>query len=106
MNNFPSQLSGGEQQRVALARAIVNGPEILIADEPTGNLDTKTGNEIIDLLKKMNEEDGVTVICSTHDPKMLRSSDRICWMLDGQLDKISSQAEFNLEQMKNDTQGR
>lgn len=106
IHHKPFELSGGQCQRVAVARALVNKPSVILADEPTGNLDTKTGNEIIDLLKKMNEEDGVTVICSTHDPKMLRSSDRICWMLDGQLDKISSQAEFNLEQMKNDTQGR
>lgn len=102
----PFELSGGQQQRVAVARALVNRPSVILADEPTGNLDTKTGNEIIDLLKEMNREDGVTVVCSTHDPKMLRTSDRICWMLDGRLDKISSQADFRLDQMKNDTQGR
>ena len=102
----PAELSGGQQQRVAVARALANTPSVILADEPTGNLDTKTGTEIIDLLKQLNTENGVTVICSTHDPKMLRSSDRICWMLDGQLDKISSGAEFHLESMKQDTQGR
>lgn len=105
IHHKPFELSGGQCQRVAVARALVNKPSVILADEPTGNLDTKTGNEIIDLLKKMNVEDGVTVICSTHDPKMLRTSDRICWMLDGRLDKISSQAEFHLDQMKNDEQG-
>ena len=106
IHHKPFELSGGQCQRVAVARALANTPSVILADEPTGNLDTKTGTEIIDLLKQLNTENGVTVICSTHDPKMLRSSDRICWMLDGQLDKISSGAEFRLEAMKQDDQGR
>lgn len=106
IHHKPFELSGGQMQRVAVARALANTPTVILADEPTGNLDTKTGNEIIDLLKELNEENGVTVICSTHDPKMLRRSDRICWMLDGRLDKISTAAEFSLEAMKQDTQGR
>ncbi len=105
IHHKPFELSGGQMQRVAVARALANTPSVILADEPTGNLDTKTGGEIIDLLKELNQENGVTVICSTHDPKMLRSSDRICWMLDGQLDKISTAAEFKLEQMKQDQQG-
>ncbi len=106
MENKPFELSGGQQQRVAVARALANTPHVILADEPTGNLDTQTGSEIIDLLKELNEKEGVTVICSTHDPKMLRSSHRICWMLDGRLDKISTQAEFSLGEMRQDKQGR
>lgn len=106
MANKPFELSGGQQQRVAVARALANTPHVILADEPTGNLDTQTGSEIIDLLKELNEKENVTVICSTHDPKMLRSSDRVCWMLDGQLDKISSREEFSLESMTQDKEGR
>jgi len=106
VHHKPFELSGGQQQRVAVARALANTPSVVLADEPTGNLDTKTGIEIIELLKELNEENGVTIICSTHDPKMLRRSDRICWMLDGRLDKVSTREEFSLEAMKQDTQGR
>ena len=106
IHHKPFELSGGQQQRVAVARALANTPSVVLADEPTGNLDTKTGAEIIELLKQLNKENGVTIVCSTHDPKMLRNSDRICWMLDGRLDKVSTREEFSLENMKQDTQGR
>ena len=106
IHHKPFELSGGQQQRVAVARALANTPSVVLADEPTGNLDTQTGTEIIELLKQLNAENGVTVVCSTHDPKMLRRSDRICWMLDGRLDKVSTREEFSLEAMKQDTQGR
>jgi len=106
LHHKPFELSGGQQQRVAVARALANTPSVVLADEPTGNLDTKTGAEIITLLKELNRAEGVTIICSTHDPKMLSSSDRICWMLDGRIHKVSSQAEFSLAAMKQDTQGR
>jgi putative ABC transport system ATP-binding protein len=106
IHHKPFELSGGQQQRVAVARALANTPTVILADEPTGNLDTKTGTEIIDLLKELNREEGVTVFCSTHDPKMLTSSDRVCWILDGSLNKVSTQAEFRLEDMEHDTQGR
>ncbi len=100
LDHKPFELSGGQQQRVAVARALANSPELILADEPTGNLDTKTGSEIVELLRQLNTEDHVTVICSTHDPKMLRSSKRVCWISDGRLEKITDGAEFKLDEMK------
>lgn len=81
----PSEMSGGQQQRVAVARALANSPELILADEPTGNLDRKTGAEIIELLREMNRQHEVTVICATHDEKMLAVSDRVMHMADGRL---------------------
>jgi putative ABC transport system ATP-binding protein len=89
LEHKPFELSGGQQQRVAIARALTNSPDVILADEPTGNLDTKTGTEIVSLLRELNREEGVTVICSTHDPKMLESSERICWIEDGLLVKTT-----------------
>jgi len=86
----PSELSGGQQQRVAIARALANSPSIILADEPTGNLDLKTGQEIIDLLRSLNADRGVTIISATHDHKMLDVSDRIFHIRDGQLADIES----------------
>jgi len=88
LHHKPLELSGGQQQRVAVARALANTPSVILADEPTGNLDTRTGGEIIELMKELNHEKGVTIICSTHDEKMLAASNRVCWIRDGQLDRI------------------
>ena len=93
----PKELSGGQQQRVAIARAFANRPAIILADEPTANLDLKTGDEIIHLMKAMNQEMGVTVICSTHDHKMLDISDRIVWMRDGLIDSIKRRDEVEIK---------
>ncbi|MDD1678327.1 MAG: ABC transporter ATP-binding protein, partial [Methanomicrobiales archaeon] len=83
MNHKPSELSGGEQQRVALARALINDPKIVLADEPTGNLDTKTGQEIVDLMKELNKEKNQTFIVITHDPNIAETADRIIYLKDG-----------------------
>jgi len=92
----PSELSGGQQQRVAVARALANNPAIILADEPTGNLDLTTGEEIISLLKQMSDERGVTIISATHDFKMLNVSDEVIWIRDGLIDKIEQRDELNI----------
>lgn len=90
LHHKPFELSGGQQQRVAIARALANTPSVVLADEPTGNLDSKTGTEIVELLRELNRDQGVTVICSTHDPKMIANADRVCSILDGQIEHIST----------------
>ena len=96
LHNRPSQFSGGQQQRVAIARALANHPQIILADEPTGNLDLKTGEEIIALLRQLNREQGVTVISATHDLKMVDVSDRVVWIRDGRIAKIEDRADIDL----------
>ena len=88
IHHRPGELSAGQQQRVAIARALAHDPGIILADEPTGNLDLNTGMEIIDLLHGLNKSKGLTLIAATHDLKMIKASDRIVWMRDGQVEKI------------------
>jgi putative ABC transport system ATP-binding protein len=88
IHHRPGELSAGQQQRVAIARALANDPAILLADEPTGNLDLNTGMEIIDLLHGLNKTKGLTLVAATHDTKMIKASDRIVWMRDGQIERI------------------
>lgn len=88
IHHRPGELSAGQQQRVAIARALANDPAIILADEPTGNLDLNTGMEIIDLLHGLNKSQGLTLVAATHDLKMIKASDRIVWMRDGQVEKI------------------
>ncbi len=92
----PNELSGGQQQRVAVARALANDPAIILADEPTGNLDLITGEEIIDLLKRLSMERNVTVISATHDFKMLNVSDQVVWIRDGRIEKIENRDELSI----------
>ncbi len=96
-NHKPFELSGGQQQRVAIARALANDPAIILADEPTGNLDLKTGKEIIELLKELNQEKGVTIISATHDLKMIDVSDRVIWIRDGQIARIEDRSKIRVE---------
>jgi putative ABC transport system ATP-binding protein len=95
--NRPSEMSGGQQQRVAIARAFANNPTIILADEPTGNLDLQTGKLIIELLRQLNKERGVTIISATHDHKMLAVSDRIMWISDGKLERIQNREDLKIE---------
>lgn len=91
----PAELSGGQQQRVAIARALANSPQIVLADEPTANLDQKTGAEIIDLLGELRSQLGVTIVSATHDMKMLKTSDRVLWIEDGRITKTVRPEELN-----------
>jgi ABC-type lipoprotein export system ATPase subunit len=93
LDHHTSQLSGGQQQRVAIARALVNEPDILMADEPTGNLDTRTSREVIELFKKLNEESGLTVILVTHDQAVARHSRRQLVLRDGRV--VCDTRDFN-----------
>jgi putative ABC transport system ATP-binding protein len=95
LRHKPAELSAGQQQRVAIARALANDPAIVLADEPTGNLDLHTGHEIIGLLKKMKDERGVTIIAATHDVKMIGMSSRIFWIRDGKIEKVGTPRDFH-----------
>ena len=96
LHHRPDELSGGQQQRVAIARALANEPAIILADEPTGNLDLHTGEEIIQLLHRLSKETGVTVITATHDHKMLDVSDRILWLKDGDIERLQLRSELDI----------
>ena len=97
LHHRPDQLSGGQQQRVAIARAFANDPPIILADEPTGNLDTKTGSDIIERLSQLSRDRGVTIISATHDHKMLSVSDRVVTISDGRIEKIELGSELHIE---------
>lgn len=93
----PGRMSGGQQQRVAIARALANNPAIVLADEPTANLDLHTGADIIAMLKQLCRELGVTVISATHDHKMLDICDRVVWIRDGQIERVEKREDLNIK---------
>ncbi len=97
LHHKPSECSGGQQQRIAVARALANSPAIILADEPTGNLDLQTGKEIIELLKELNVESGVTIISATHDLKMIDVSDRVVHIRDGGVERVDKREDIQLE---------
>ena len=96
LDHKPDELSGGQQQRVAIARALANDPAIILADEPTANLDLHTGEEIINLLADLSKKFGVTVVSATHDHKMLAASDRILWIKDGAVDRLERREDLDI----------
>ncbi|MAE66882.1 MAG: ABC transporter [Phycisphaeraceae bacterium] len=96
-NHRPGRMSGGQQQRVAIARALANGPAIVLADEPTANLDLKTGADVIAMLSDLCREMGVTIISATHDHKMLDICDRVAWIRDGAIERVERREDLDIE---------
>jgi len=96
LHHRPPELSGGQQQRVAIARALANDPSLILADEPTANLDTKTGSGIVHLLSELSRKRGVTVVSATHDHRMLDVSDRVVYLRDGRVERIVARADLNI----------
>lgn len=103
LGHMPSELSGGQQQRVSISRALANDPDIVLADEPTGNLDTETGDKVMDLLKKLNEEDGKTIIMVTHDPHDAEYAEYIVDITDGVTAKKKKEDEYDLKDRRLNT---
>ncbi len=93
----PIEMSGGQQQRTAIARSMANMPSVLLCDEPTGNLDLKTGAEIHAILHRLNRQQQVTIICATHDHRLINMADRIVWIRDGQVERIANRSDVTVQ---------
>jgi putative ABC transport system ATP-binding protein len=101
-DHFPNQISGGQQQRVAIARALANDPEVILADEPTGNLDTKTGEIVMDFLKELNDE-GKTIVMVTHSQELAKEyADIVYWLKDGKIQKVTMKKNIKAGKWKGD----
>jgi putative ABC transport system ATP-binding protein len=98
-SHYPNQISGGQQQRVAIARALANNPEVILADEPTGNLDSKTGERVMDVLKSLNKE-GKTIVMVTHSPELAKEyANIVYWLKDGKIQKITKRGSKSLKKV-------
>lgn len=98
-DHYPNQISGGQQQRVAIARALANDPEVILADEPTGNLDTRTGEKVMDFLKQLNKE-GKTIVMVTHSPELAKEyADIVYWLKDGKVEKITKRDSKSMKKV-------
>ena len=97
LHNRPNELSGGQKQRVAVARALIGTPSLILADEPTGALDTRTGGEIMAMFRALNRELGLTIVIVTHDPEIGRQMDRVIGLHDGQISSNILQDYYNIE---------
>ena len=107
MDHYPNQISGGQMQRVAIARALANDPEVILADEPTGNLDTKTGEKVMEFLLKLNKE-GKTIIMVTHEPELAEAyANTVYWLKDGKVEKITKRTNgFHIEEEERKLRGK
>ncbi len=97
-NHRPKQMSGGQQQRTAIARALANRPQLLLCDEPTANLDLVSGKDVHRILYELNKNEGVTIVCATHDHAMLKVSDRMIWINGGTIERIALSSSIRIEQ--------
>jgi putative ABC transport system ATP-binding protein len=98
-DHYPNQISGGQQQRVAIARALANDPEVILADEPTGNLDTHTGEKVMDVLKQLNKE-GRTIVMVTHSPELAKEyANIVYWLKDGKIEKVTSRESKSMKKI-------
>ncbi len=98
LNKYPTECSGGQRQRAAICRALINRPHIIVADEPTGNLDSKNSSELMKILQKLNSEDGVTIVMVTHDPLITSYSSRLVYIKDGNIETVLDKGDLTQDE--------